>query len=94
MRAEHPFAMPDVAVDAGGLQGCFDECLAELPAESRALILDYYQGERAREDREPATDGGSAEVVGERATEPGAAGAGSAGALRARVHGKDDEMSV
>jgi DNA-directed RNA polymerase specialized sigma24 family protein len=45
--AEHPFAMPDVAVDAGGLQGCFDECLAELPAESRALILDYYQGERA-----------------------------------------------
>ncbi len=45
--AEHPQAMPDVAVDAGGLQACFEQCLAELPAESRALILDYYQGERA-----------------------------------------------
>ena len=45
--AEHPQAMPDVAVDADGLQGCFEHCLAELPADSRALIMDYYQGERA-----------------------------------------------
>jgi DNA-directed RNA polymerase specialized sigma24 family protein len=45
--AEHPQAMPEVAVDAEGLQECFEQCLAELPAESRALILDYYQGERA-----------------------------------------------
>jgi DNA-directed RNA polymerase specialized sigma24 family protein len=25
---------------------CLDQCLAELPPESRKLILDYYQGER------------------------------------------------
>ncbi len=28
-------------------QECFDRCLAELPAESRALLLGYYQSERA-----------------------------------------------
>jgi DNA-directed RNA polymerase specialized sigma24 family protein len=46
--AEHPSAMPDAAVDGGdGLPACFEQCLGRLPAGSRALILDYYQGERA-----------------------------------------------
>jgi DNA-directed RNA polymerase specialized sigma24 family protein len=30
-----------------GLHACFERCLAELPEESRVLILGYYQGERA-----------------------------------------------
>src|SRR5262249_55207241 len=28
------------------LQDCFDRCLAQLPAESRELLLQYYEGER------------------------------------------------
>jgi DNA-directed RNA polymerase specialized sigma24 family protein len=28
------------------IHDCLESCLAELPAESRTLILDYYQGER------------------------------------------------
>jgi DNA-directed RNA polymerase specialized sigma24 family protein len=26
---------------------CFDRCLAELPADSRSLMLRYYEGERS-----------------------------------------------
>jgi DNA-directed RNA polymerase specialized sigma24 family protein len=29
------------------MRTCFDQCLAEFPAESRTVILDYYEGERA-----------------------------------------------
>jgi DNA-directed RNA polymerase specialized sigma24 family protein len=32
---------------ANRLHDCFDRCLAELPEESRALILGYYEGERS-----------------------------------------------
>lgn len=34
------------ADDGSRLQDCFDRCLAELPDDSRGLILGYYQGER------------------------------------------------
>jgi DNA-directed RNA polymerase specialized sigma24 family protein len=29
------------------LLNCFDRCLAELPADSQSLMLQYYQGERS-----------------------------------------------
>ena len=34
-------------IDPDARQICFDRCLEELPAESRGLILEYYQGEGA-----------------------------------------------
>jgi DNA-directed RNA polymerase specialized sigma24 family protein len=41
-------AAPAVEPDPGGerLHDCFDRCLAELPEESRSLLLRYYEGER------------------------------------------------
>ena len=46
--AEHAVAFEsDLASDDGGLHDCFDRCLAALSAESRALILGYYQGEQS-----------------------------------------------
>jgi RNA polymerase sigma factor (sigma-70 family) len=33
--------------DRERLQDCFDRCLAELPEESRSLLLDYYEGEQS-----------------------------------------------
>ena len=43
-----PLAAPAPAADPDGdhLHDCFDRCLAELPEESRALLLRYYEGER------------------------------------------------
>lgn len=35
---------PDAAED--DLRSCFDRCLAQLPDESRTLLLGYYEGER------------------------------------------------
>jgi DNA-directed RNA polymerase specialized sigma24 family protein len=32
--------------DGDPRQDCFERCLAELPAESRTLLLRYYEGER------------------------------------------------
>ncbi len=34
------------ADEGAQMQDCLDRCLAELPEDSRALILAYYQGER------------------------------------------------
>jgi DNA-directed RNA polymerase specialized sigma24 family protein len=39
-------AAPAPRDDASPLQDCFDRCLAELPEESRRLLLRYYDGER------------------------------------------------
>jgi len=46
--------LPQVAVagtapseDDNRLHDCFDRCLAELPEESRRLLLHYYEGERS-----------------------------------------------
>ena len=36
----------DAALERELLLGCLDECLARLPEESRALIVEYYQDER------------------------------------------------
>jgi len=43
-----PLAAPVAESDPDGdrLHDCFDRCLAELPEESRALLLRYYEGER------------------------------------------------
>jgi DNA-directed RNA polymerase specialized sigma24 family protein len=38
---------PVVEEEPDSLQGCFDRCLAQLPAESRELLLQYYEGERS-----------------------------------------------
>lgn len=35
------------AEGGGRLHDCFDRCLAELPDESRTLVLRYYEGERS-----------------------------------------------
>jgi DNA-directed RNA polymerase specialized sigma24 family protein len=35
-----------VSEDRDPRQDCFDRCLAQLPDESRALLLRYYEGER------------------------------------------------
>jgi DNA-directed RNA polymerase specialized sigma24 family protein len=34
------------ADEGSRLHDCFDRCLAELPDDSRSLLLDYYEGER------------------------------------------------
>jgi DNA-directed RNA polymerase specialized sigma24 family protein len=39
-------AAPAPAEEQSGLHGCFDRCLAELPEESRSLLLRYYEGEQ------------------------------------------------
>ena len=43
-----PLAAHAPAADQDGdrLHDCFDRCLAELPEESRVLLLRYYEGER------------------------------------------------
>ena len=44
--SEHPLRTEaESASDDGRLHDCLEQCLAELPAESRTLILRYYQGE-------------------------------------------------
>src|SRR5262249_60814585 len=44
----HVAAVPAPTVDEPDrLQDCFDGCLAQLPEESRTLLLQYYEGERA-----------------------------------------------
>jgi DNA-directed RNA polymerase specialized sigma24 family protein len=40
-------AAPPARDDGNRLHDCFDRCLAELPEESRTLILGYYEGERS-----------------------------------------------
>lgn len=42
-----PAPTAEPAGEGSTLQDCFDRCLAELPDDSRALILGYYQGERS-----------------------------------------------
>jgi RNA polymerase sigma factor (sigma-70 family) len=45
-----PVPSPDTSTDDSEDQDarfdCFDKCLAELPPESRHLIVEYYQGEK------------------------------------------------
>ena len=43
-----PAPAPVEADDTGPLRECFDRCLAALPADGRALIVGYYEGERDR----------------------------------------------
>jgi len=44
----HVGAVPaPVAEEPDRLQDCFDRCLAQLPEESRTLLLQYYEGERS-----------------------------------------------
>jgi DNA-directed RNA polymerase specialized sigma24 family protein len=38
-------AVPAPAAEAEARQACLDRCLAGLPADERALILEYYQGD-------------------------------------------------
>jgi DNA-directed RNA polymerase specialized sigma24 family protein len=38
---------PTPVVETNPLHHCFDRCLAELPEESRMLLLQYYEGERS-----------------------------------------------
>lgn len=40
-------AAPAPREDGTPLEDCFDRCLAELPEESRRLLLRYYEGERS-----------------------------------------------
>lgn len=42
----YSLASPEAPAETSALQECFDRCLAELPEESRALLLSYYEGER------------------------------------------------
>jgi DNA-directed RNA polymerase specialized sigma24 family protein len=43
-----PAARPaDEADDSERLRDCFDRCLDVFPTDSRALVIDYYEGERA-----------------------------------------------
>jgi DNA-directed RNA polymerase specialized sigma24 family protein len=50
-RMDDPAMLPVPHASSDGdddrLQKCFDRCLAELPADSRSLILRFYQGERS-----------------------------------------------
>jgi DNA-directed RNA polymerase specialized sigma24 family protein len=41
-----PVAAPALESAENAQQSCFERCLAELPVESRRLILQYYQDER------------------------------------------------
>lgn len=40
-------SVPATRDDGHELHDCFDRCLAELPEDSRSLILRYYEGERS-----------------------------------------------
>jgi DNA-directed RNA polymerase specialized sigma24 family protein len=42
---EHPIAQPDTEAAGAPALDCLDQCLGELPARDRELILEYYGGE-------------------------------------------------
>ncbi len=44
--AEIASAAPVTAAEDEALRACFDRCLAQLPNDQRALLLEYYEGER------------------------------------------------